>query len=226
MKKISTIGYIFSNGPSFYNTDGPAKWVKFDKNISLYTCLRNIKKKICTYSIFSRVWIITLNAYVCKYVKHFIIDWSRFQQVCEQIPGFFCLRIQHNKQRRWVPLFSWYKKWCQLHKKRYEHRLSSCGPVCDILQHERGQGLQESHLFKGSIYWTVWSRSLWWVDSQRKQSSLLSLRDNFVYYLMQLLQKMCYSIVCETFLSLNRVQYLRNIIPSLKFMHTTFFSIQ
>lgn len=35
---------------SFYNTDGPANWVIFDKDISPDTCLRNLKE-FCTYFI-------------------------------------------------------------------------------------------------------------------------------------------------------------------------------
>lgn len=48
---FSAISSIFISDPSCYNTDRPASWVKYHKNISSYTCLRNIKK-ICKYFIF------------------------------------------------------------------------------------------------------------------------------------------------------------------------------
>lgn len=45
------IGSIFSNSPSFYNIDGPAYWVQFDKDISTDTYLRNLNKT-CRYFIY------------------------------------------------------------------------------------------------------------------------------------------------------------------------------
>lgn len=48
---FSAIGSIFSNDPSFYNTDGPPNRVKFDENISLDTYLKNMKK-FCTHFIY------------------------------------------------------------------------------------------------------------------------------------------------------------------------------
>lgn len=38
---FSAIASIFRNSLSFYNTDVPAKWVKFDNDTSPKTCLRN-----------------------------------------------------------------------------------------------------------------------------------------------------------------------------------------
>lgn len=58
---FSAITYIFSSGTCFSNTDGPADWVNYHKNLSSYTCL-NIWKKICKYLIV--VWNITLILYV------------------------------------------------------------------------------------------------------------------------------------------------------------------
>lgn len=58
---FSAITYIFSSGTCFSNTDGPADWVNYHKNISSHTCLK-IWKKICKYLVV--VWNITLILYV------------------------------------------------------------------------------------------------------------------------------------------------------------------
>lgn len=47
------MGSIFSNGPSFNNTDGPAKWVIFDKNI-----FEKYEKILLTFYLSSGVWSI------------------------------------------------------------------------------------------------------------------------------------------------------------------------
>lgn len=91
MKKapFSAIDANFSNGPRFYNTDGPAgNWVKFDKDISQDTCLRNLKKIRYKFYLCSGVWIITLIClcifdYIFRFITVFIsqkIDFLNFER--------------------------------------------------------------------------------------------------------------------------------------------------
>lgn len=63
---------IFSNGPSFNNTDGPAKWVKFDKNI-----FEKYEKILLTFYLSSGVWSITLNVKI-----HFDFLSASSKRVC------------------------------------------------------------------------------------------------------------------------------------------------
>lgn len=53
MRKVLffVIGFIFSNDFSFYNIDGLVNRLKFDKNIFLDICLKNMKK-FCMYFIY------------------------------------------------------------------------------------------------------------------------------------------------------------------------------
>lgn len=53
---------IFSNVPSFYKTNGPSKWVNFERDKSSDTCLRNMKKTYIFY-LCSGVWVIILGTF-------------------------------------------------------------------------------------------------------------------------------------------------------------------
>lgn len=55
---LSAIGSIFTNGPNFYNTDGPANCVKFDKDIPRYMLEKFEKKIFIDFYLCSGVWII------------------------------------------------------------------------------------------------------------------------------------------------------------------------
>lgn len=59
------IDFIFSNGPNFYITNGPANWVKFDRDLFPDTCLKNMKKNLLVFYLCSGVWIVILNALLC-----------------------------------------------------------------------------------------------------------------------------------------------------------------
>lgn len=62
---FSAIGFIFSNGFSFYNyyTDGTVNFIRFDEDVSPDTRLRNMKKILYIFYFCSGVWINTLSQF-------------------------------------------------------------------------------------------------------------------------------------------------------------------